>query len=188
MCDHDHSDGDYDKLLLEAARANNPKCIITLMDKGAEVDWCAVLDILAEHHENSFRKNWARYNTSVESTVILIVKDKGTILGLDILLRMAFVLSASHGLHHWLQSLIDLGQDVNFVYPGDTTALMLAAGKGHIDCVNALLEAGANVNAQATDGMTALSSTAIMDRVECLESLLRAGADVDMTSYKGRQP
>ena len=174
--------------LLRPQKRTSPKCVATLIEKGANVNatddegnpalWYAC-DVFGEANR---KKDWDGATIAAESMVTLAINDPQVGVSFEDML----VIATSHGLAQLLQELLDLGVNANHSVPGSSTALIHVTGKGYLDCVNVLLEAGANVNAESdSNGMSALATAASMERPGCLQRLLEAGADVNKVTPKG---
>ena len=82
-----------------------------------------------------------------------------------------------------LQSIIDLGADVNAANNKNVTALMLASKKGNVDAMNVLINAGANMAIKDADGDTWIHYAIYGDcEKEVLQSITDLGADVNATN------
>ena len=79
-----------------------------------------------------------------------------------------------------LQSVIELGADVNATNKQNVTALMLASNKGNIDAMNVLISAGANKTMEDANGESWIHYAVRGDcREEILKSIIELGADVN---------
>lgn len=77
-----------------------------------------------------------------------------------------------------VKTLVGSGVNVNAIYYGGKTALMIASGNGDTRIVKLLLEAGARVNTSSqSDGMTPLLLASWFGHSETATCLLEAGAD-----------
>ena len=77
-------------------------------------------------------------------------------------------------------------RDVNSLYTGFFTALILAREKGHTEIVQALIGAGADVNAKNQYGNTALMVASEKGHTEIVQALIEAGADVNVKDFEGK--
>ena len=84
-----------------------------------------------------------------------------------------------------LQSVIDLGADVNATNKENRTALMLASNKGNIDAMNVLITAGADQTIKDVNGNTWIHYAVHGDcRKEVLRSMIGLGADVNAANNR----
>ena len=82
-----------------------------------------------------------------------------------------------------LQTVIDLGADVNATNTSNTTALMLASKKGNIDAINVLLDAGANKAIKDANGSTWIHYAVDGNcSKEVLQVIVDNGAEVNATN------
>ena len=82
-----------------------------------------------------------------------------------------------------VQSVIDLGADVNTTNNRNVTALMEACKEGNLDTIKTLLNAGADPNIADIDGHTWIHYAIIADNSkETVQSIVSLGADVNTTN------
>ena len=82
-----------------------------------------------------------------------------------------------------LQTVIDLGADVNATNKWNTTSLMLASSKGNVDAMNVLISAGADQTIESISGMTFLHYAVHGNcSKEVLQTVIDLGADVNATN------
>ena len=79
-----------------------------------------------------------------------------------------------------VKELLSNGANVDAIYEGGETPLLIAAGEGHTEVCKILLSWGAKVNTRDDDGFTPLVVAADQCHVEVCEILLARGARVDL--------
>lgn len=99
----------------------------------------------------------------------------------------AFFASAQSGLTKGVETLLELGQDINTRNAKQETALMIAAIKRHHLLVDKLLELNADISANASNGRNALmyGCTASPLKQIVIEALLKKDFDINQQDKKG---
>lgn len=90
--------------------------------------------------------------------------------------------------HDELQRLIQLGHNVDHVWPGRLRLLHIAASRGDVRSVEMLLAAGAEVDAVTAKGETAMYLSAAEGHRLVLIALHRAKACFDIGNHRGNTP
>ena len=130
-------------------------------------------------------------------TALMFASEKGNIDAMNVLINAGAdqMIEDANGytwIHHAihgdykkevLQSIIDLGADVNAANKQNFTALMFASEKGNIDAMNVLINAGADQMTEDANGDTwihyAIHGSCSKD---ILQSIIDLGADVNATN------
>jgi len=95
-------------------------------------------------------------------TALICAAEKGNRAILDVLigagsdLNKELFMAVEQGRVGWVQSLVEVGADVNTQSESGNTALICAIRKGYVDIAKHLIEAGANVNAKDRYGINPL--------------------------------
>jgi len=197
--------------IISAAKIGDTNTILTLLNKGANVDekdeygetalmhaaynghnktvkllveYGAKIDI--KDNNNQTALHFAALNGHKEIVDILINK------GADINAKESnygqtpLFLATKNGHEKIVLQLLNLkGIEVN--EPG-TTPLIAAANKGYIGIVKALLGKGSDINAVDQDGKTALMHAANCGHIKLVELLLENGANINMKDGRGFDP
>lgn len=80
---------------------------------------------------------------------------------------------------------LNAGIDVNSVYSGGRTPLMVACDSGYYATVQLLLEKGADVNSVNSNGDTPLMIACAHNKIGSVQLLLEKGADINRVNNKG---
>ena len=133
----------------------------------------------------------------LNSTALMLASEKGNIDAMKVLLKAGaspaitdvrggtWLHSAlcGHCSTEALQTIIDLGAEVNATNEQNCTALMLAAEKGNIDDMNVLLKAGANRAIKDADGYTWLHYAVSGDcNKDVLQAVIDLGVEINATN------
>jgi len=86
-----------------------------------------------------------------------------------------------------LMKLIEKEVDVNTIYAGGQTPLLLAVKEKDLYAVEALLNAGANINHQDDKGVSALMKALKKENIPIVKLLLKNNADVNLADKKGKK-
>jgi uncharacterized protein len=163
------------RLLIYAAKTDNPKLVKLLVDLGTNVNT----------GDRGHSPLWfACRNGNREMTELLLnnganLKLSGTVL----------YIASLRGRTEIVRFLLDRGLDVNTTDSSGYTALMAACQERKSDVVQLLLERGADVNAVTRDGgATALFYACDRDDVAAAKMLLEKGADPDLKPRFGGSP
>ena len=102
--------------------------------------------------------------------------------------QTALMWAAADGHSRTVETLIDLGADVNAASRRGLTALHLSVIKDDRQAIQALLAAGADPNAAAADGSLPTNIAAAYGHSKSLRLLLAAGGDFSNADSEGRTP
>ncbi|MEM1248722.1 MAG: ankyrin repeat domain-containing protein [Acidobacteriota bacterium] len=84
-----------------------------------------------------------------------------------------------------VRELIDSGSEVNQIWPGDGSPLIVAARQGNLDIVQLLLDLGAEPDLAVAGDGTPLINASAEGHLEVLDLLLSYGADIDHHGHGG---
>ena len=102
-------------------------------------------------------------------------------------LKESFLFAAAQGGNSQdVQSLLDIGADIDWRGQGGDTSLLAACRRGHCDTMAMLAAYGSNVNAVANDGSTCLHIAARRGDIASLNVLLEMDCDIAAKDKEGR--
>ena len=164
-----------DPPLVEAARRGDTDAVISLLDRGADVN--------AAQGDGMTALHWAAKRGSLEMAEVLLSSgarvDEVTRIGQHSPLHLA----SSGGHAPVVRRLLEAGADANAGTATGATALHFAAGSGSAESVDALVAHGATVDArEAAWEQTPLMWAAAYNRRDAASALLAGGADFSLTS------
>ena len=87
-----------------------------------------------------------------------------------------------------LQTLLDMGADINAVDYSSKTALYTAVQWGNVNCIKILLQRGANPNIPNERGRTPLHLATLNDSADLIALLLANGSDTSAGDEEGVTP
>lgn len=143
-------EGKTHNLLFDAIMVENDEFVLTLIEKGAKLDYQdekKITTLLQASHRGL--SNITEKILEKDSTPAFL--DAASEDGITPLIA-----ASSEGHVEIVKQLIAAKANVNAEDKDGTTALMAAAARGHLDVVTELVKAKPNVNAQNKDGHTAL--------------------------------
>ena len=145
---------------------------------------CVIIGIHAMDLENTGHRRSFLYKVAHPWKVAREEEERKEALKLD----LVFSINARDVVG--VQRFIDLGADVNWIYPVFNTSMLgRAIEVGSPAIVDALIRSGANVEQAYGDGMlTPLLRAVGLHNVPIITLLLRAGADVNHVNGRGDSP
>jgi hypothetical protein len=137
---------------------------------------------IGEFHENS-RHSQDHKDMAGSGYGFALVLLAG-VAGADAILDEQLIQAAERGDLDLVNSLLDMGADVNGRVRGGTMPLMIAAFRGRLNMVKLLLDKGAEVNAKEKGGWTALMGAISKGHLDVVRLLVDRGADIDARPLK----
>lgn len=166
-----------DLRLVDAAKANDPVSVRSLLGKGADVN--------AARSDGSTALLWVAYYNDLATARALLAAGADANVS-NSYAETALSLAAQNRNLPLAEALITAGARATTSKPSGETVLMTAARGGNADIVRLLIAHGAQVNARETAlEQTALMWAAARRHPAVVQALLTAGAEVNARSKKG---
>lgn len=135
--------------------------------------------------EQAYRPEKAIRFSDTTVTLVIYKKINDSVIPQADDYRLALMSSIEKSEYDKVKSLLEIGADVNCVYPNGTTPLFQATRKGDLKMVQLLLNKGVQVNQKNDVGSTALIDAANNGYRKIVGILLANGADVNAKTNSG---
>ena len=168
---------DKDRNLIKATINEDMDKVITLIEKGADVN-VQDRDEIAHYRRESTPIIIASERGNLE-IVRYLVKNGADVNFIDACDGTALMEASESGNLEIVKYLVENGANIHFKNYRGETALMNASAKGNLEVVKYLIEKGADVNV-ISKGYTALIVASDYSHLEVVKHLVEKGADVNI--------
>jgi hypothetical protein len=101
-------------------------------------------------------------------------------------IKESLLFAASQGGNlHDIESLLEIGADIDWISSSGDTSLTVACRKGYKDIIKLLISYGANVNKAAEDSLTALHIVTMNRDINCIKLILSASPVMSIRTIDG---